>query len=60
MKVQIEGNKLIITADIADAPTASKSGKSIVIASTYGNMTLPTVQYKGKPVTIGLNAYVKP
>ena len=54
---KIEGNKLIITADL-EAPTPSASGKTLVVASTRGNK--PTdVMINGKPVIIGLNAYIK-
>ena len=56
MKAEINGNELTITLPIA--PHSSKSGKTTVIASTGGNKA-STVQYEGKPVVIGVNAYVK-
>ena len=56
MTVKIEGDKLIVTLPISPRPSAS--GKSIVIASTAGNHE-SDVKYDGKPVIIGLNAYVK-
>jgi hypothetical protein len=40
-------------------PTPSASGKTLVVASTRGN-TVTTAMVDGKPVTIGLNAYIKP
>ncbi len=46
---------LVITMPIA--PATSKSGKSMVIASTHGNIRTMT-DYDGKPITIGVNAYV--
>ena len=56
MKVEVKGNKLVIEMDL-EKPTASKSGKTLVVASTRGNMkTAATVD--GKPITIGLNAYI--
>ena len=56
MKVEVKGNKLMIEMDL-EKPTASKSGKTLVVASTRGNMkTAATVD--GKPITIGLNAYI--
>ena len=53
---KIDGNKLIITADL-ETPTPSASGKSLVVASTRGNMKTDVV-IDGKPLTIGLNAYI--
>lgn len=56
MEVEIKNNKLIITLPIS--PRTSKSGKSLVIASTGGNLP-STAIYEGQPVIIGVNAYVK-
>jgi hypothetical protein len=53
---KIEGKTLVIMADLED-PTPSKSGKTLVIASTRGNQKTD-VMIDGKPVTIGLNAYI--
>lgn len=55
MKAEIKDNNLIITLPIA--PRTSKSGKSLVIASTGGNITVG-LEYEGKPVIIGVNAYI--
>ncbi len=56
IEAKIEGNKLIITCDLEE-PTPSASGKTLVVASTRGNLkTSCTVN--GKPLTIGLNAYI--
>ena len=41
----------------SEAPSAS--GKTLVVASTRGN-AVTDVLVDGKPVTIGLNAYIKP
>lgn len=38
-------------------PTESKSGKSLTIATTHGNMR-SNARFKGKTVTIGANAYI--
>ena len=45
---------LTLTVDLTKKGTPSKSGKSNVIASTYGNVTIPEIG-----VTIGLNIYKK-
>jgi hypothetical protein len=57
MKVEIKDNKLFIEIDL-EKPTPSSSGKTLILASTHGN-TVTTAEVDGKPVTIGLNAYIK-
>lgn len=56
MKAKIENGRLIIEIEIQ--PYTSKTGKTLVIASTHGNEASAAV-YEGKPVVIGLNAYIK-
>ena len=58
MKVTIKDKKLFIEMDLQQ-PTPSKSGKTLVVASTQGNIQLPDVKIEGKPITIGLNVYIK-
>jgi len=58
MTATIKDNKLTIVIDM-QAPMPSSSGKSLTVASTRGNVTT-TATVNGKPVTIGLNAYIKP
>jgi hypothetical protein len=58
MNVSIKDNKLTIIIDM-QAPTPSSTGKSLTVASTRGNMTT-SATVNGKPVIIGLNAYIKP
>ncbi len=53
---KIEGGKLIITCDLEE-PKPSASGKTLVVASTRGNMKT-TATVDGKPLIIGLNAYI--
>lgn len=57
MKVEIKDKKLFIEIDL-ETPTPSSSGKTLVVASTHGN-TATTAEVDGKPVIIGLNAYIK-
>jgi hypothetical protein len=57
MTVEIKNGKLHIEIDL-EKPTLSSSGKTLVVASTHGNM-VTTAMVDGKPVTIGLNAYIK-
>ena len=56
MELKAEKGKLIITVDIKGKGFPSKSGKSVILASTHGNQTLLV---DGEAVTIGLNVYKK-
>ena len=58
MEVTIKDNKLVIEIELTE-PTPSSSGKTLVVASTHGNM-VTNAMINGKPVIIGLNAYIKP
>lgn len=49
--------KLVVEIDMQE-PTPSGSGKTLVVASTHGNATTETM-VDGKPLVIGLNAYVR-
>jgi len=57
MKVEVKDGNLIVTMPMG-TPTPSKSGKTMVICSTHGCKVTDTL-VDGKPVTIGLNAYIK-
>lgn len=56
MTVKIEKGKLIVEIDL-QTPTPSASGKTLVVATTRGNVRTDAV-VDGKPITIGLNAYI--
>ena len=50
---QVKGDKLVIKVDLTQPGSPSKSGKSIIIASSEGNKPIPGAeQFK-----IGLNVY---
>ncbi|HPY60570.1 MAG TPA: hypothetical protein PLG55_07595 [Methanospirillum sp.] len=53
--MKVEGNALTITVDISKDYGESKSGKSITIASTEGNISIPGHE----EIKIGLNIYRK-
>jgi len=57
MEVKIENGKLIISIDLQE-PTPSASGKTLVVATTHSNVVTDCV-IDGKPVVVGLNAYIK-
>lgn len=54
----IKNKQLVITIDLNDPPKPSNSGKTTVLASSNGNQPT-TASFEGKPVIVGLNAYVK-
>ncbi|HRY73527.1 MAG TPA: hypothetical protein P5165_09900 [Spirochaetia bacterium] len=56
VEMRLEGNKLTIEVDVTKEFGLSSSGKSLIIASTEGNVSIP-----GKEeIKIGLNVYRKP
>lgn len=57
MEAKIENGKLIVIIDMQE-PTPSASGKTLMVATTHGNMTTDCM-INGKKVVIGLNAYIK-
>ena len=54
-EMKVEGNILTITVDISKEFGKSSSGKSIIIASTEGNLSIP----EKEEIKIGLNIYKK-
>jgi hypothetical protein len=57
MKVTIENNELVIRLPMQE-PRPSASGKTLVVATTSGNKTTEA-NVNGKPIIIGLNAYIQ-
>ena len=55
IKVKYDGEMLKIYLPL-EKPHASKSGKSMVIASTYGAKTT-AVEYDGRKITVVANAF---
>ena len=53
VEMKVEGNKLTITADLSKDFGPSKSGKTIIIATTGGNVSVPGHE----AVKVGLNIY---
>ena len=56
MNIKIEGNELVIRLPL-QTPTASASGKTLVVASTRGNFKSDAT-VNGKQITVGVNAYI--
>ena len=57
LSASIEGDYLVIRVPMNSTPTRSASGKTLVVASSHGNKETE-VQVQGKPVFVGVNAYV--
>ena len=55
---KIVGDELVLTIPMNPKPEKSASGKTLVVASTYGNKATE-VTVDGKTVTVGVNAYIK-
>jgi len=58
LQVTVEGSYLVIKAPLQVPPQPSKSGKNLVVATTRGNVATSTT-YDGKPITVGVNAYIR-
>lgn len=55
IEMSVDGNILTVKIDISKRYGASKSGKTIIIASTGGNVPIP----ESNSIKIGINAYTK-
>ena len=55
VEMTVEGDTLIIKVDLSKDFGPSKSGKTIIIASTEGNATV-----QGREERVGLNVYRYP
>jgi hypothetical protein len=53
VEFQVQGNVLVITVDLTQEVGVSSSGKSVIIASTGGNVSVPGFE----DVKVGLNVY---
>ncbi|MHC4779291.1 MAG: hypothetical protein ACYTFG_12015 [Planctomycetota bacterium] len=56
VEISVEGEILLIKVDLAKEFGPSSSGKTIIIATTEGNQTVPGHEN----VKMGLNVYKKP
>jgi hypothetical protein len=57
MTAKVENGMLVVSIPMT-TPTPSASGKTLSVATSCGNKAT-TVQVNGKPVIVGLNAYIK-
>lgn len=56
VKMRLEGDTLVIEVDVTKEFGPSSSGKTIIIATTEGNVPVPGRE----EVKVGLNVYKKP
>ncbi len=57
MKATIEKDVLVVRIPLT-APTASSTGKSLLVATSHGGQKCEGLTIQGKPVTISLNAFI--
>ncbi len=57
METTIEGGFLILKLPL-QPPTPSSTGKTLVVATTHGNQATTAV-IDGKPIIVGVNAYIR-
>jgi hypothetical protein len=57
LTASIEDGYLVIRVPMNAKPTPSSTGKTLVVASSHGNKQVE-VEIDGKPVFVGVNAYV--
>ncbi len=55
VEMSVKGQELIIKVDLSQSFGRSSSGKSVIIASTEGNQSVPG----NEEIKIGLNIYKK-
>ncbi len=59
MKVTVEKGELVIRMPLRKDPKPSASGKTLVVATSGGNQKTEAM-HNGMPITVGVNAYIKP
>ena len=56
IQIEVKDNKAVITIDLSKEFGPSKSGKTIVVATTRGNVSIPGAE----TIKLGLNCYKYP
>lgn len=57
MNARIEGKKLFVEIEMNEEPVTSKTGKTLVVATSHGNKATQA-KVNGKNIVVGLNAYI--
>ena len=58
ISAEIKGDKLVLTINMENPPKSSKSGKTLLVATSHGNQQTE-LKVQDSNVIIGLNAYIK-
>ena len=58
MKLEVKDGMLVISLPVMNPPVESKTGKSLVIATTHGIVKTGVV-VDGKEVSMGVNVFLK-
>jgi len=60
LKAELRNGNLILSIPVNDAKDLplSTTGKTLIVASTHGNIPTP-VMVNGQPLVISINAYIK-
>jgi hypothetical protein len=58
VKVEIKDGILVIEIPVKNPPSLSATGKTLLVASTHGNIPTDTL-VDGKPLTVAVNAYIR-
>ena len=59
MKTRLRKGMLVVTLGLIDPPRKSKSGKTLLIATSRG-VRRTALRRSGKPVYVNANAFVRP
>ncbi len=57
LKVTLKGNVLHIELPIDEQPKLSSTGKTLVVASTHGNVNTG-IEIQGKALMVGVNGFI--
>lgn len=60
LKAELKSGNLVLTIPANDAKELplSSTGKTLIVASTHGNIPTPVV-VNGQPLIVSINAYIK-
>lgn len=60
LKAELKNGNLILSIPVNDAKDLplSTTGKTLIVASTHGNIPTP-VTVNGQPLVVSINAYIK-
>lgn len=57
VRIDEKNHTITIVLPMLPEPTASSSGKTLVVATTHGNVAVP-INVQGRVLRVGVNAYI--